>query len=152
VDTTDTGNASGEVNATSTVGDITEVVDSVGSGLGSAIDDVIGSVAGNIQDAIQDFRDAIFDQFQHSSSTERQHSIFDMNVPGFIGDIFNGIDFQEFLDSLPQFPVANFRQNAPFGGILQAGESGSPGGSCTISFTKTGWKRLSLSIFDLSRS
>jgi hypothetical protein len=51
-----------------------------------------------------------------------------MNVPGFIGDIFNGIDFQEFLDSLPQFPVANFRQNAPFGGILQAGESGSPGG------------------------
>jgi hypothetical protein len=36
-----------------------------------------------------------------------------MNVPGFIGDIFNGIDFQEFLDSLPQrFPVANFRQNA----------------------------------------
>jgi hypothetical protein len=53
-----------------------------------------------------------------------------MNVPGFIGEIFNGIDFQEFLYSLPQqFPVATFNQGAPFGGILQADESGRPGGS-----------------------
>jgi hypothetical protein len=54
--------------------------------------------------------------------------------------------FQEFLDSLPQRFQSRTSGKA-FGGILQAGESGSPGGSCTISFIKTGWKRLSLSIF-----
>jgi hypothetical protein len=74
-----------------------------------------------------------------------------MNVPGFIGDIFNGIDFQEFLDSLPQqFPVANFGQDAPFGGILQAGESGSPGGFLYNIFYQNWVEETLLSIFDLS--
>jgi hypothetical protein len=123
-----TGDASGEVNTT-TIGDITEVVDNVGSGLESAIGDAIGSVVGNFQDVIQDFRDTIFDQISNFQAAPNLNNVFDMNVPGFIGDIFNGIGFQDFLDSLPQqFPVANFGQDAPFGGILQAGESGSSGG------------------------
>jgi hypothetical protein len=120
VDTIDTGNVSGEVDTTTTVDD-TQVV---GSGLGSAVGDATGSVVENFQD------DTSLDRISNIQAAPDQNSIFDMNVPGFIGDIFNGIDFQEFLDSLPQqFAVmANFNQGAEFGGILQADESGSPGG------------------------
>jgi hypothetical protein len=106
------------------------------SGLGSAIGDAVGtgtgtSVVGNVQDVIQDFRDTMFDPISNIQAAPRNlNSVFDMNVPGFIGDIFNGIDFQEFLDSLPQqFPVTNLNPDAPFGGILRAGESGSPPGA-----------------------
>jgi hypothetical protein len=111
-----------------TIGDI---VDNVGSGsLGSAVGDAIGSVVETIQDVIQDFRDMVLDQISNIQTAPGLNSVFGMIVPSFVGDISNGIDFQEFLDSIPhQFPVANFYQGAPFGGILLADESGRPGGS-----------------------
>jgi hypothetical protein len=90
--------------------------------------------------------------FQHSSSTERQQHLFDMNVPGFIGDIFNGIDFSKFLDSLPQrFPVANFRQNALRLWHSTSRRIGQPWRFLYNIFYQN-WVEETLFVFDLSRS
>jgi hypothetical protein len=125
------GNAGGVQDA------VNDIIDAAGNttfdnggGVQDAINDIIDAVVDNVFTGIQDDRDTVLDQISDIQTAPELNSVFDFNVPGFVGDIFNGIDFQEFLDSLPtQFPaVVNFDQSAPFGGILQADESGRPGG------------------------
>jgi hypothetical protein len=74
VDTTDTGNASGEVNATSTVGDI-EVVDSVGSDWGVPLTTLLVASLEIFKMLFKTFVTRFSINFQHSSSTECQQHL-----------------------------------------------------------------------------
>jgi hypothetical protein len=122
---------------------IDEVSDSVGDvGNGDdSIQDIIDEVtnstdggeagSGTTNDIIAGFRNDVLDSLASAATVARlDNDAFDFSVPGFVGDIFNGIDFQEFLNTLPDTTIStpSFDSIATsFGGLLQPNDSGRAG-------------------------